>query len=148
MVVPFSKVCSKIWIEFCVLTPGNAFPQKFYFKTNRKNIESYKSGTRGFQNSPLFERLPSFYLTISGNIERFQYFNFEIGFVENVNLIKKLEYGFLVKSTKIENTLFRYETSNVKTNRMVSTNWTYHKEQSFASNYFIFLKIQFQINNL
>ena len=44
-------------------------------------------------------------------------------------------------STKIENTLFRYETTNVKTNRMVSTNWTYHKEQSFASKYFIFLKI-------
>ena len=31
-----------------------------------------------------------------------------------------------------------------QTNRMVSTKWTYHKEQSLASNYFIFLKILFQ----
>ena len=30
---------------------------------------------------------------------------------------------------------------NVKTNRTVSTKWTYHKERSFASSYFIFLKI-------
>ena len=28
----------------------------------------------------------------------------------------------------------------VKTNRMVSRKWTYHKERSFASNYFIILK--------
>ena len=30
--------------------------------------------------------------------------------------------------------------ANVKTNRMVSRKWTYHKEQSFASNYFIFFE--------
>ena len=27
---------------------------------------------------------------------------------------------------------------NVKTNRMATTKWTYHKGWSFASNYFIF----------
>ena len=32
---------------------------------------------------------------------------------------------------------------NVKANRMVSATWAYHKEQSFASDYFIFLKILF-----
>ena len=37
---------------------------------------------------------------------------------------------------------------NVKTNRMVSPNWTYHKERSFASNNFIFLEIPFQFKNL
>ena len=37
--------------------------------------------------------------------------------------------------------------ANVKTNKMVSTKWTYHKER-FASNYFIFLKILFQFINL
>ena len=55
---------------------------------------------------------------------------------------KKLEYGFLIESTKIKNASFPYKTAtsetNVKTNRMVSTTWTYHKEPSFASNYFIF----------
>ena len=55
---------------------------------------------------------------------------------------KKMEYRFLVESTKIENTTFPYKTTisegNVKTNKMVSTKWTYQKEQSFISNYFIF----------
>ena len=31
---------------------------------------------------------------------------------------------------------------------MVSTKWTFHKERSFASNYFISLKKNFQIKNL
>ena len=51
----------------------------------------------------------------------------------------------------IENALFPYKIAiseaNVKTNRMVSTKWTYQKEWSFASSYFIFLKIQFQFKN-
>ena len=55
---------------------------------------------------------------------------------------EKLEYRFLVESAKIENASFPYKTAtpeaNVKTNWMVSAEWTYHKEQSFASNYFIF----------
>ena len=67
-------------------------------------------------------------------------------------LIKKLEYRFLVESTKIDNTTFSYKSSlseaNVKTNRMGSTKWTYHKGWSFASNYFIFSKILLQFKNL
>ena len=54
---------------------------------------------------------------------------------------KKLEYRFSVESTKTESALFPYKTAlseaNVKTNRIVSKKWTYHKERSFASNYFI-----------
>ena len=65
---------------------------------------------------------------------------------------KKTGVSFLVESTKIENASFPYKTAiseaNVKTNRMVSTKWTYHKERSFASNYFIFSKILFQIMSL
>ena len=53
-------------------------------------------------------------------------------------LFKKLEYRFLVESTKIDNITFLYKTAlseaNVRTNRMGSTKWNYHKEQSFASN--------------
>ena len=81
-------------------------------------------------------------MTISGNFERFQYFNFETDFLENENLIPKLEYRFLVESTKIEKASFPYKTAiseaNVKTNRMVTTKWTYHKERSFAINCFFF----------
>ena len=50
---------------------------------------------------------------------------------------KKLENGFVVGSTKIENASFPYKPAiseaNVKANRMVCTKWTYHKEQSFAT---------------
>ena len=67
-------------------------------------------------------------------------------------LFKKLEYCFLVESTKIDNITFPYKTAlseaNVKTNRMGSTKLTYHKERSFASNHFPFSKILFQFRNL
>ena len=91
-------------------------------------------------------------MTVTENLKRFQYFNFETDFLESEIFFKKLEYRFLVESTKIEKASFPYKTAvseaNVKTNRMVSTKWTYHKERSFASNYFIFLKILFQFKNL
>ena len=61
-------------------------------------------------------------------------------FRKTKTFFKKLEYLFLVESTKIENISFSFKTAiseaNVKTNRMESTEWTYYKEQSFASNYF------------
>ena len=54
----------------------------------------------------------------------------------------KLEDYFLVEIIMIENASFPYKTAmsetNVKTNRMGSTKWTYHKERSFVSNKFIF----------
>ena len=56
----------------------------------------------------------------------------------------KLEYRFLVETVKIQNTLFSFKTSlleaNVKTNRMATSKWTYHKEWIFATNCFIFLE--------
>ena len=91
-------------------------------------------------------------MRISGSFERFQYFNFEIDFLENEILFQKLEYCFLVESAKIENALFPYKTAlseaNAKTNIMVRTKWIYRKERSFNSNYFIFLKILLQFKNL
>ena len=57
-------------------------------------------------------------------------------FWKTKTFFKKLENSFLVESTKIENSPFWYKSviseANVKTNRMVSTKWTYHKEWSFA----------------
>ena len=73
-------------------------------------------------------------------------------FWKTKTFFKKLEYRFLVESTKIENASFPYKTAiseaNVKTNRMVTTKWAYHRERSFASNIFIFLKVLFQFKNL
>ena len=65
---------------------------------------------------------------------------------------QKLEHRFLVEGTKIEKASFPYKTAiseaNVRTNRIVTTKWAYHRERSFASNYFIFLKVLFQFKNL
>ena len=81
-------------------------------------------------------------MTISGNFEHFQYVNFEIDFLENENLFQKTGVPLLVERTQIEKASLPYETAtseaNVKTNRIVTTEWTYHRERSFASNYFIF----------
>ena len=88
-------------------------------------------------------------MTIAGNFESFQYFNFEANFLKNANPFNRLGYCFLVESTKIKNTTFLFKTAlseaNVKTNRMGSTKWTYHKEQNFDSNYFIFSNVCFSL---
>ena len=87
-------------------------------------------------------------MTISESFERFQYFNFKTNFLENENRFQKLNYCFLVETTKIENTSFPFKTAlsqgNIKTNRMATTKWTYHKEWNFASNDFIFFENLFQ----
>ena len=53
-----------------------------------------------------------------------------------------LEYRFLDESNKIDNATFPYKAALseiiFKTNRIGSTKWTYQKERSFASNYFMF----------
>ena len=73
-------------------------------------------------------------------------------FWKTKTFVKNLEYRFFVESAEIENASFLYKTAiseaNVKTNKMVTTKWTYQKERCFAGNYFIFLKILFQFNNL
>ena len=73
-------------------------------------------------------------------------------FWKTKTFFKTLEYAFLVESTKIESTSFSNKTAisepNVKTNKIVTTKWTYHEERSIASNYFIFLKFFFQFKNL
>ena len=71
-------------------------------------------------------------MKIKGNFERFEYFGFKTDFPENESLFKKAG-SFPYKTAVSE--------ANVKTNRMVSTKWTYHKKGSFASNYFIFFKV-------
>ena len=88
---------------------------------------SSKKRYQGFLKQ--FEKSASFYVAITGN-------NFETRFLKNENLFLKngVPFAFLVESTKIKIAI-------VKTNRMKNAKWTYHKELSFASNWFIFLKI-------
>ena len=67
-------------------------------------------------------------MTISGNFQRFQYFDSETNFLKNEKLFQKTGVPFVDESTKIENASFSHKTvvseANVKTNRMVSTKWT------------------------
>ena len=69
-------------------------------------------------------------------------------FWKTKSFFKKLEDRFLVEATKIGYTSFPFKTAlseaNVKTNRMATTKWIYHKEWSFASNYLFFLENLFQ----
>ena len=88
----------------------------------------------------------------SENFEHFQYFNFETDFLEDDNFFQKTGELFLAERTKIEKASFPYKTAlseaNVKTNRIVTTKWAHDRERSFASSYFIFLKVLFQFKNL
>ena len=73
-------------------------------------------------------------------------------FCKTKTFFKKLEYRFLLETTKIENASFPKKTAmsgaNVKTNRIGGTKWIYHKKRTFTSIYLIFLKILFQFKNL
>ena len=77
-----------------VVTLENTFSYRFYFKVNKKSIDSSKNGTRDFQNSPPIERSTCLYVTISRNFERFQYFNLERDFLENEHIFQKTETLF------------------------------------------------------
>ena len=103
-----------------------------------------KNSTRDFHNSPPFGRSACFYMTVSGNFESFQYFNFGTCFLKTKTFFKKLECRFSVESTKIENASCPHKTAtseaNVKTNRIVNTKLTYHKERSFTSANLFFWK--------
>ena len=101
MVAPFSKFYGKILNGFCLSTG------KRFFLTVKAWI-LLKNGTWDFRNSFPFERSTCFYVTISGNFDRIQYFNFE------------------TDRAKIEITSLPYKIvmseATVKTNRMVL--WT------------------------
>ena len=71
----------------------------------------------------MFKRLAYFYVTITGDFESLQYFNFGV---------KKLEYRFSVESTKIEIATFPYKNAlrntSINSGRMGSTKWACQKE--------------------
>ena len=64
-----------------VLTQKTLFLRVFILKVTERVQIFLEKVTRDFQNGPLFERSTCFYVTITGNFERFQYFNFETDFL-------------------------------------------------------------------
>ena len=146
MVVPFSKFYGKIYVGFVLKTK---FLQGFHFKVNRNIIGSSK---KQYSKQPSFGDIVMFYVTISENFERFQYFNFEPDFLENKSFSKNWSIVVLDENIYIKNASFPYKTviseANPKTNKIMSTKWTCYKERSFTSNYFICFKFLFQFKNL
>ena len=73
-----------------------------------------------FQNSTPFQRSTCFYVTISGNFEYFNTLTLIQIFWKTKIFFKKLQYQFLVETTKIEKTSFPFKAAlseaNVKTN--------------------------------
>ena len=136
-----------------LLTLEKAVSQRFHFKVNRKSIGFSKKRYQGFSKQPSVLRdRHGFVLQSVKILKVFNTLTLKQIFRKTKSFSKKLEYRFCVESTKIENASFPYKNgiseANVKTNRMVSTKWAYHKERSFASNYFVILKKFFQFRNL
>ena len=86
MVARSSKFYYKICLGFCLNTRKHFFFGGFILKAIERAQILLKNGTSDFQNSPPLERLACFYVTISGNFQRFQYFNFEADFLQNEDL--------------------------------------------------------------
>ena len=68
-------------------------------------------------------------MTISENCKRYQYFNFEIDFLESKNRFQKSGAAFLVEDTSIQSCIISIQSchtseANVKTNEMVNTKCT------------------------
>ena len=70
-----------------------------------------------------------------------------LNFWKTKTFFEKLDFRFLVESITIKSATFPYKTNlsktNLMTNEMGNTKWTYHKESSFVTNYLIFLKFNF-----
>ena len=62
------------------------------------------------------------YVAITGNFERFLYFNYETNFLKYAKPFQKTGVPFLIQSTKFETGTFPYKPvlseAKVKTNRM------------------------------
>ena len=65
------------------LTQESTSLLSFCFEAKKRLYVPPKIGTRDFSNSPPFMGSVCFYVTITGDFERFQYLNFETGFLKN-----------------------------------------------------------------
>ena len=85
-----TKILTDFQIYISVpLTLKNHFSQRFHFKAKERAWFLLKHSNKDFQDSPPFERSSYFYVTVSAKFERFQYFSFEIDFLENGNIFQK-----------------------------------------------------------
>ena len=115
-------------------TPATSLLNRgFELVTDEFKVETPRFGfaTRAFEIlTSGFEHVTHRFELVTGN----SCFTFPI-FWKTKNFFQKLKHLFSAENIKIENTSFTHKTvvseANVETNRMVSTKWTYCKEQSF-----------------
>ena len=149
MVFSFSRFDGKIWVNFCLNTRKRFF-LNVSFLSQRKKTKVLLKTLLGIIKIALRLRNRHVFMWQSVETELFQYFNFETDFLENENFFQKTGVPFFSRKIGISEKSIKIGISeaNVKTNRTMSTKWTYNKKRSFASNYFIYLKILFQFKNL
>ena len=148
MVASFSNFFGKTWVGFC-LNIRKRICLEFSFWIQQKEhrfllktrLGIFKAALR-LRDRHVFMWESVKFSNISNTLTLKQIF------WKTKTFFKKLEHCFLVETTKIENTSFPFKTAlseaNAKTNRTMTTKWVYHKEWSFASNYFIFFEYLFQ----
>ena len=155
MPAPSSKFYGKIWVGFCLNT-GKLFFLEVSFWSQQKEHRFFSKTVLGIFKIAL--SLKDRHVFMWQSVKILNFFNgltLKQLFCKTKTFFKKLGYCFSFESTKFENASFPCKTGisegNVNTNKMVTTKWTYRKERSFASNYFIiiiiivfFLEILFQ----
>ena len=144
MVASFSSFYGKTWVGFC-LNIRKRFFLEFSCQSQQKEHRLFLKTVLGNFKIALSLRDRHAFMWQSVKVSNvFNTLTLKQIFWKTKTYFKKLAYRFLVEATKIENTSFPFKTAlseaNVKTNRMATTKWTYHKEWSFASNYLIFLE--------
>ena len=105
MVAPSSKFYVKIWVGFYLNTGKCFFLRDFILRPTERAYVLLKNGTRDFENSPPFERSACFHVTLK-LLNVFNNLTFRQIFWKTKTFSKKLEYCFLVDSTKIEKASF------------------------------------------
>ena len=145
MIASFNNFYGKNWVGFC-LNIRKRFFLEFSFQSQQKEHKFFWKMLLGIFKMGLRLRDRHVFMCQSVKVSNvFNTLTLKQIFWKTKTFFKKLEYRFLVETTKIENTLFPFKTAlsetNVKTNKMATRKWTYQKEWSFARNYFIFWKI-------
>ena len=88
------------------LSTGKCFFERLCLKANGETLDSFKIILLNFGNGTLCETSPFFYITIVRDFEHVRCSNFEVSFLKNDILFKKLKYRFLVESTTIKSATF------------------------------------------
>ena len=137
----FSRFCVKIWILFFT-TWKSFFLEVLSYSQQQEHSFFQKTVLVIFE---IFLHLIYQQIFLWQSLNILKIFNTWKHFFWKKRKPFQKEHRFFVEIFKTEKTAFPNKTAlpaaNVGTNRMGGTKWTYHKEQSFASHYFIYLFI-------